>query len=102
MRPRSHRPSQRRKCVMSDEVCSIHLSELLGKLLAVHRADEAAFDQLSDEQVEELAGRSSAESFFKADAWDFAASEIWKRSGIARAALAEFTRRVALRVLDGV
>lgn len=75
---------------------AIHLSELLGKLHARHRREQEAFDWLTDDQREELAARSTVADYFRGDAWELAAAEVGKRTGIGEGRLGEFAGAVNL------
>jgi excisionase family DNA binding protein len=81
---------------------SIHLSDVLGKLYAVHRRDEREFAKLTESQREECAARLGVARYFRNDAWEFAAAEVLKRAGISEGRLAEYAGRVNLGALHGL
>jgi len=86
---------------MAGEV-AIHLSDLLGKLYALHQRDESDFAKLTNEQIEARAAQSDVATFFRPDAWAFVAGEVGKRTGIGERRLSEYAGMVNVGAVDGV
>ncbi|HWE95986.1 MAG TPA: helix-turn-helix domain-containing protein [Tepidisphaeraceae bacterium] len=88
---------------MFSDADSIHLADLLAAIYARHGRYDSVFQQMSDDQLEQLAAKSDRATFFRNDAWQFIAAEVGKRSGLSERRLADFAGMVKLGVIgEGV